>query len=376
MEKLKKFFKNTVAVIVMISLLVIVFYQNRDRDFLKFGKAESEQTDQEFQKADDISIGSQNTDICRVGDNIVHISPTALTTVNKNGNKEIENIAITSPVIHSEDDFLLYYSDGDKEINVYKGKKAYYTITPENRIIRAKVNRNGYSLVVTEKEGYSSEATVYNRSGEAIFRWSLSKSEFLDGDINADNNKIVISAIDAEEKVMQGKMMLIDITDAKVEEEQIFESDIFYTVDFNRNGTYVATGSSYLAYFNANGTLKWKRDYDGRTLLKKDFTQPDVLVLAFSAAGSGIRGNSTEVEVINRLGEVVASRTINSIADDISVSGQKIAIAFGKKLHITDSFLEEEKIYEAESSIKKTEFFAGGKHLFILGNSSEEIIDV
>ena len=238
------------------------------------------------------------------------------------------------------------------------------------------MNRNGYALVVTEKEGYSSEATVYNRAGEAIFRWSLSKSEFLDGDINADNNKIVVSAIDAEDKVMQGKMMLIDITDAKVEKEEIFDSDIFYTVDFNRNGTYVATGSSYLAYFNANGTLKWKRDYSGRTLLKTDITQPDVLVLAFSAAGSGIRGNSTEVEVINRLGKVIAKRTINSIADDISVSGQKIAIAFGKKLYVTNTLLEEEKIYEAESSIKKTEFFTGGKHLFILGNSSEEIIDV
>ena len=89
MEKIKKIIKNIVAVIVMISLIVIVFYQNRDRDFLKFGKSASEQTDKKFQKADTDSTGNRNTDICKVGDNIVHISPTALTTVNKNGNKEI-----------------------------------------------------------------------------------------------------------------------------------------------------------------------------------------------------------------------------------------------------------------------------------------------
>ena len=74
MQKIKTIILNIVAVIVLISLMVIIFYQNRDRDFLKFGRSESKQTDQEFRKADLSSTGNRNTDIVAVGENIVHIT--------------------------------------------------------------------------------------------------------------------------------------------------------------------------------------------------------------------------------------------------------------------------------------------------------------
>lgn len=375
MEKIKKLLKNILAILVLIALAVIIFYQNRDRDFLEFGKSESEKAEEEFQQSGHISDGVSGRIIAKVGDGIVSITSNTLEITRKNGEKEVESIAVSSPVVHSEGDYFLYYGSDGKEITVKKGEKDYYKITTDNRIIRAKVNRSGYSFVVCEKEGYSSEITVYNRVGEAIFKWSLSKSEFLDGDINSDNNRIIFSTVDANENIMQGKLTLIDITNAEVEKEEVFESEIFYLADFYRNGTYVALGSKKLVYFNSNGTKKWEYLYEGRELLKAELTEPDNMVIAFSAAESGIKGNSTDIEVINRLGSVVAKSTINSILDDIAVSRNKIALAFGKKLYITNEKLKEKDVLEADSSIKKVEFFSDDEHLFILGNSSVQVLN-
>ena len=374
MEKIKKLLKNILAILVLVSLCVIIFYQNRDRDFLDFGKSESEKAEEEFSTPEHISDGVSGRVIAKVGDGVVSITSNSLEITEKNGRKETGSIAVSNPVVHSEGDYFLYYGGEGKEITVKKGQKEYYKLTTDNRIIRAKVNRNGYSFVVCEKEGYSSEITVYNRVGEAIFKWSLSKSEFLDGDLNSDNNKIIFSTVDAAENIMQGKLTLIDITNAQVEKEEIFESEIFYITDFYRNGTYTALGNNKLVYFNSNGTKKWEYSYEGRELLKAELTEPDNMVIAFSAAESGIKGNSTEVEVINRLGEVTEARTISSILDDIAVSKNKIALAFGKKLYITNEKLKDKEILEADSSIKKVEFFTDDNHLFVLGNSSVQIL--
>lgn len=374
MEKIKKLLKNIVAILVLISLFVIIFYQNRDRDFLEFGKSESERAEQELQPSNNITDGVSGRIIAKVGDGIVSITSNTLEITKKNGKKEVESIAVSNPVVHSEGDYFLFYGSDGKEIIVKKEEKEFYKITTDNRIIRAKVNRNGYSFVACEKEGYSSEITVYNRVGEAIFKWSLSTSEFLDGDINSDNNKIIFSTVDAKDNIMQGKLSLIDITSAQVEKEEIFESEIFYLTDFYRNGAFIALGSNKLVYFNSNGTKKWEYTYEGRELLKAELTEPDNMVIAFSAAGSGIKGNSTEIEVINRLGKVIASRTINSILDDIAVSKNKIVFAFGKKLYITNESLKDRKTIEADTSVKKVEFFSDDEHLFVLGNSSVQVI--
>ncbi|MBR1970880.1 MAG: hypothetical protein IKA17_11070 [Clostridia bacterium] len=374
MGKIKVILKNVVAILVLIALIAIIFYQNRDRDFLKFGKSESEKAEEEFGSAENITDGVSGRVIAKVGDKVISITSNTLELTEKDGKKETESIAVSNPVVHSDGEYFLCYGDEGKEITVKKGQKEYYKITTENRIIRAKVNRNGYSFVATEKEGYSSELTVYNRVGEAIFKWNLSESEFLDGDINSDNNKIVFTSVDAKENIMQGKLSLIDITNAQVEKEEVFESEIFYVVDFYRSGTYTALGSNKLVYFNSNGSKKWEYNYEGRNLLKADLTEPDNMVLAFSAAGSGVKGNSTEVEVINRLGSVIAKRNINSILDDIAVNKNKIALAFGKKLYITNERLKNKETLEADSSIKKVEFFADDNHLFVLGNSNVQII--
>ena len=374
MEKIKRLIKNILAILVLISLCAIIFYQNRDRDFLDLGKSESEKAEEEVKTPEHITDGISGRVIAKVTGGIVSITSNTLEITEKNGKRETESIAVSNPVIHSEGDYFLYYGVDGKEITVKKGQKEYYKISTDNRLIRAKVNRNGYSFVATEKEGYSSEITVYNRVGEPIFKWSLSKSEFLDGDLNSDNNKIVFSTVDAMENIMQGKLTLIDITNAQVEKEEIFESEIFYLTDFYRNGTYTALGNNKLVYFNSNGTKKWEYSYEGRELLKAELTEPDNMVIAFSAAGSGIKGNSTEVEVVNRLGELIKTRTIPSILDDIAVSKNKIALAFGKKLYITNEILKDKDTLEADSSIKKVEFFTDDNHLFVLGNSSVQII--
>lgn len=373
-EKIINILKNAAAIVVFCALLTIILYQNRDRDIFGLRAKETGNEPGTAQTRSDIAGDGASGDICRVGDGVAVITPSSFSVLNIKGEGKPREIAMPSPVISGSGDYVVYHNADDKEAFVCKRERPRYSVKTDNRIIRAKVTRGGYSVIVTEKEGYSSEIIVYDGGGDAVFKWDVSKSEFLDADADPDRSRVALSQLSAGESGIEGEIVLLDMKEAKVLQKKTFKNKLFYNIKFNRNGTYTALGSDSLAYFNRDGSVKWEKKYGDRTLLKADISQPDMMVLAFSAAGSGVKGNSTELEVVGRLGKVTAKRTMNGLADAVSASGSEIAAAFGKKVYVMDNGLKTERKLEAGSSVKKLEFFGDNKHLFVLGNSGGEIM--
>lgn len=371
-QKLLKILKNIGAIIVMAAMLVIIFYQNRDRDIFKFGREESNKIASAGTETS--AEGYSDSAISSVGDAVCYLTTNSYSVLDENAKGEKVAVSFSAPLIYSKDDYVICYNKNGLDFTVFKRQRECYSISTENRILCAKVNANGYAFIATEKEGYNCECLVYNRRGEAVFKWDISKSEFLDGDLSGDNKYIAISVVTAGEKSLLGEVLLIDTTEAEIKEKKDFDSQLFYKICFNKNSTYTALGNKCLAYFNADGTAKWTYSYEDKTLLKADISNPDMMVLAFSEPGSGIKGNTTHIKVVNRLGKEAAQRDFDGLADDISVTKNALAVAFGRSVYITDSSLEDKKTLKSETSIKKIALYDDNEHLFVIGSSDISII--
>lgn len=369
-QKIFTILKNVVAVIVVIAMFIIVYYQNRDRDIFKFGKDESSK----------LLANSQNSgafyggDIGRLDDKVVFLTTTNFAVVNKKGEAESYPMAISDPNLHVRGDWSACYDADSKEIVVFKKEAQSYTVKTNNKIIGAKMNKNGYLFAVTEKEGYNCECLVYNRKGEAIFKWDVSKNEFLDGDINSTNDTMALSLASAGDNKLVGEVFLIDITTAEVIRKETFDSEIFYSLNFNGDDTYTLLGNASLAYFNSDGTKRWSYKFGDEALMKADISKNDSLILAFSSTNIA-KGKSTDVKIINSLGEVVSEKNYTGTIDAISQNDDSIALAFGNKVYVTNSKLREKKQTEAEFNIKKMVLYKDGKHIFVLGNSGGNVIE-
>lgn len=125
------------------------------------------------------------------------ITPSSFSVLNIKGEGKPREIAMPSPVISGSGDYVVYHNADDKEAFVCKRERPRYSVKTDNRIIRAKVTRGGYSVIVTEKEGYSSEIIVYDGGGDAVFKWDVSKSEFLDADADPDRSRVALSQLSA-----------------------------------------------------------------------------------------------------------------------------------------------------------------------------------
>ena len=371
-QKILGILKNTAAIVVILAMFVVVFYQNRDRDIFKFGKDESSELISNSQDDEESFFGG---DIGKLKDEVAFLTTTAFTVIDKDSSTKSYPIAISEPILHTEGEWAACYEIDSKEVTVFKEETQAYNIKTDNKIISAKVNKNGYLFVVTEKEGYNCECMVYNRSGEAIFKWDVSKSEFLDGDINPANNAIAISLASAGNKKLVGEVSLIDIRTAEIINKETFDSEIFYSLNFNNNDTYTLLGNNSLTYFNSDGTKRWSYDFGKKTLVKADVSNHDTLVLAFSSSSTIVEGSSTDIKIINRLGKVVAEKNYDGMIDAISKNEDSIALAFGKKIYITNGKLREKKRVETDNSVKKMVLYEDNKHLFVLGNSGGKVIE-
>ncbi len=372
-KKLIKLAKNVVAVIVTLALLVIIFYQNRDRDIFKFGQSESSRV-VASNPEETTSSSLAKSDAQMLGDEVAFLSPSAFSVLNKKAEGESAVVAYTEPVLHTDGDYAVIYDENSKSATVYKNSRLSYNISTEEEIIKAKVNPNGYLLVTTKKEGYNCESVAYNKNGEAIFKWDISKSEFLDGVINYSNNKVVISLATSDENKLYGELLVLDIKTAKELKRHRYESQLFYELHSYKNDTYAAFGSGLLVYINSDGGQKWKYDYTKRSLVNADITNPDMMVLAFLPEGTIVQGGATDVKVINRIGVEIAEKTFDGSIEDISVTDEAIAIAYGKKVVIANSKLKEKELLESDSGIKKITMFSDSKHVLAIGNSEVRIL--
>ncbi len=370
-EKILKILKNSLTVVVILALFIIVFYQNRDRDIFKFGRDESRGI---ISSNQDSAAGYSAGILGKIDDKVALLTTTSYSVSDQNGEVESVDVAFTKPVMHTEGKYAVCYDLNTFAAVVFNENNEAYRIKTDNKIIMAKVNKNGYLFVTTEKDGYNCECMVYNRSGEPIFKWDVSKSEFIDGDVNPNNDAIVLSLASSGDNKLIGEIVHINITNANIIQKNTYESSVFFSVEFYHNGTYAALGNKNLKFFNTDGTEKWSYEYEDKKLSNADITNYDAISLAFSDRGELIDGNSAEVIVLNRLGQVLGQKTFEGIIDDISAGKNCIAVASDKKIFVITPELDEKKVIKTDYSIKKIEFFQNDSNVFVLGSSKSEIL--
>lgn len=369
-DKILRILKNIATIIVIIALFIIIFYQNRDRDIFKFGKEESERIISSNQSSiSDFAEGN----LGKAGENIALLTTTSYSVNTAHGDAESVNVAFSKPVLHTEDKYAVCYDLEATDIFVYKETEEIYRIKTESKLFSAKVNKNGYLFTANEKDGYNCECRVYNTMGELIFKWDISKSEFLDGDVNSSNDAIVLSLSSGNENKLIGEIVHININNAEIINRNSYEDAIFFSVNFNRNDTCIALGNKMLNYYNTDGTEKWSYNYEGKQLLKADVSNYDMMALAFSGAGEMFDGNSSEIKVLNRLGKVTGEKSFDGSIDDISAGTECIAIARDKEIFVVDSKLKEKKSLATTYRIKKIALFDDNESVFVLGSTNSEI---
>ena len=367
-ETVASILKVLIALVLIAALIFVIIYQNRDAQI--GGEINIFKGDGDSRGIEGYSLGQTMP----LGDKALLVTTNTLLLLDRQGRGEAKEISFSSPAIDLSGKYVAVYDRGGRSFALYKNDSLVYSLRAEARIVSAITNENGYTAIACQAEVGETRITVYNDKGIAFYSWNLGSGQFLAMDLSADNTHLAVSSLNDDRERMLGEISIIQLDKEERQAVCSRENEMYFDLHINRDSTVRALGSEQLDYYNADGTLRWSLPYNGRTLRSADISDSEMAVLCYAAADSGFVGNSTEVELINRLGEITASTSFDGLCESLSVNNDKFAVSAGKKIYIYNKKCELLRELSSNSAVKRMSLFKDGKTVFALSGSGGSII--
>lgn len=132
------------------------------------------------------------------------------------------DIAISNPVYSDSNRFLCIAEKSGNKVYLISGQNIIWQKDVEGPINKVKINRNGYVAIATSNSGYKTIITLYNPSGEQLFKTFLPTTYLADVEISNDNKYMAIAETDATGTALQSDIKIVSIENAKTNPDEAF----------------------------------------------------------------------------------------------------------------------------------------------------------
>lgn len=208
---------------------------------------------------------------------------------------------IGSPYLETNgDNAVIYYKDLADAVVIRNGDTVK-NITLDNAITASAINANGYYGFVTDESGYESCLDVYDASGKSIYKWHTN-NHIIDFSI-ADNGDNMVVASYEDDKHISGKLIFLNMYKDSPVKELITDGNLISEVRYIDNDTAVAFGDLYTAGYTPEGIMKWRINYNGRTLKNYDFNTNGEIAMVYDRYSSQL--SESIVEIYNTNGAII-----------------------------------------------------------------------
>ncbi len=301
-EKLSNTLKNNrktivmSAVIVLVLLLSVLIFANRDRlsfssikNWVEYGVFNKD-NEEHFPISTDSEVVN-NGNFNRIDRNLVFASDTKFVTLNNYGRTIFEKPqAFASPVLMraADSDLSLTYNLGGKGFSIYTLDSLVYTGEAEDNIIVADISKNGTYALVTEKDGYLSKLFVYNEDNKPIFAYSFADYYITSVSLDSKGESAVLSGVSTHDGIQYSAVYMLSFTKEEPVVFEEFEDNVIYYVDHLTNNYVCIIGDTSCYTMNAISKSFNATPYDGKTLTAFDInTDTNTFCLSLSRSGDG-----------------------------------------------------------------------------------------
>ena len=292
----------------------------------------------------DIDVGKSSS--IYAYDKYVAILDEAKIRIYNSSAKEVNSIdmSVNNPILKSNGKYLVIGEKGKQKIHFVSGIKSVWDADVEGSITRAAVNENGYVSVVCSGNTYKSIITVFNQSGEKLFKTYIPNNTVIDSAVSSDNKYLSFAEIDTTKTMIQSIVKTMSIKDAS----NSSENSIVNTYELPTNSLVVNIkyqGSKNLICMCDNG-IQLLSDGNIQELIslsdqdkKYTFAGIDLsnTVYEIEEYSDGISNQNSNITLMNTGTKKYNSYTIEGIAKETSCSDNNIAINLGTEIYFINS---------------------------------------
>lgn len=180
--------------------------------------------------------------------------------------KKVIEMHLTSPQMQRSGDYLLVYDRHGTTATVFYKNKELYTMTTEHEIRNAKVNRQGYAVLICQQPGYQGAVSVYNRKGKNIYKVYSGEKFLLDADVHHNGKLLAVCQYDTKTETLTSSLSFYSLNEKKAYATVDSDETVFTGIHFMKNGELIAIGEKMAAGFSTDGKETWRYEYGGGAL--------------------------------------------------------------------------------------------------------------
>ena len=132
------------------------------------------------------------------------------------------DVTVSTPIYASNNRFLCIAEKGGGKAYLISGQNIIWQKDVEGQINSISVNKNGYVAIDTSSSGYKTIITLYNPTGEELFKTYLKTTYSADIEISNDNKYLAIAEVNTSSTSIQSNVKIVSIENAKNNREEAF----------------------------------------------------------------------------------------------------------------------------------------------------------
>lgn len=157
--------------------------------------------------------GNTVTSMERMGEDVALVTDSGFLIYNSTGKQLcLRQHSYTKPAMAVTDTRALVYDIGSKNFRIEGRSKTFFTSTAKGNILCGDISVGGNYLLVTDGQGYQSEATVYNKKNEQLYKWYSAENIVFSAALDNGGRHFATSAVNSETGDLLSYVSLFDLS--------------------------------------------------------------------------------------------------------------------------------------------------------------------
>lgn len=297
---------------------------------------------------------------------LIYVSDTSIVCMNHDGESIFsEQHNFTNPLIKSSKLYSIAFNEGGSSFRILSDSGEVFRGTQGTAVTDCDINDSGTYCVISDKTGYLSELSVYNKSNEFVYSYYFNDYYAVSVSLSSDSSKAVVGAVNSVDGRIVSKVYLLDFQSTAPVNVFTYTDQIVYEVKFVEEERFAVITDSLVSVVDSSNERESAYSFNKRVLTAYNVSYKENIALSLSRSDDG--RECSIVSLDTKGGEIGSFATDLRIVS-LDVKNEKIAALASNKLYLYNSYGDSFGDWEVGSDAKSV-LLPQEKTAYLLGVS-------
>lgn len=166
------------------------------------------------------------------------------------------SLGYSSPVVETSDSYVLVYDRGGMEAMLTNSAASTAELTLSSPILTGSIGQDGRFVLVTDEQGYRTAVTIYDTSGEEVFKYQSSEYYIVSAALSPDGKTLAVLAFLQNGVALDSHVLFYNVSNGELNADATLSDALGIQLCYLENGTAAVLCDDGIYLVRRNGSAE------------------------------------------------------------------------------------------------------------------------